>query len=71
MVAKKSAETPQEIDSFVETIQKSIEDMLKWDKDDLPAKERNALIANAIKFLAIKLKVEGSDDGGSFFGGED
>ena len=52
-------------DAFVGLLQETIEAMLK---DTAAAyKDRVALITNAIKFLLVKNRIEGSADG-SFFG---
>lgn len=53
-------------DTFVETLQTELENMLK--RSDLEPKDRNALFSNAIKFLAVRNKL-GGDDGG-FWGDE-
>lgn len=57
-----------EADPFIAKLEKSMTWMLD---QPLEPKDRNALFANAIKFLAIKYKIEGTDDGGSFFGRDD
>jgi hypothetical protein len=49
-------------DSFVMTLQNELEDMMK--RRDLEPKDRNALFANAIKFLAVRNKVGGGENEG-------
>ncbi len=56
-----------ESDPFIDKLEKSMSWMLD---QPLDFKDRNALFANAIKFLAIKYKIEGTSDGGSFFGSD-
>ena len=67
--AKKAAEpeTPPE-DTFVTKLQAAIESMLE--DDTLEPKEKTAVIANAIKFLAVRNKTATGDDG-SFWGDGD
>jgi hypothetical protein len=58
------ADKKPEVDPFIVKLEQALTDMLN---EPLEPKDRNALFANAIKFLAIKLKM-GGDDGGDFFG---
>lgn len=52
-------------DAFISKLQAAMEKLLD---SGLEPKDMNALFANAIKFLAVKHKIEGQADGGSFFG---
>jgi hypothetical protein len=60
---KKTAPEEEEKDPFIEKIQREIEKLL--DNDDDP-KGKNATIANAIKFLVVRNKLQGGDDDGWF-----
>jgi len=69
MKAKDEAESA---DPFLTLVQKSIEDLLKlpFDRTEKDAvKERNASIANAIKFIMVRNRMSGDD--GSYWGSDD
>ena len=68
-VAESNGEAPtpppsKDDDPFMAKVERSMSWMLD---QSLDFKDRNALFANAIKFLAIKHKL-GGEDGGDFFG---
>ncbi len=56
-----------ETDPFIAKLESSMLWMLGQPLDH---KDRNALFANCIRFLTLKYKIEGTDDGGSFFGSD-
>lgn len=60
---EKPEEKPKEQDPFIVKLQTKIEAML--DEKDVAYKDQVALIANAIKFLQAKHKLEDKEDGGS------
>jgi hypothetical protein len=69
-------ETPEDAeapDPFLALVQKSIEDLLKlpFDRAEKDAvKERNASIANAIRFIMVRNKVTGGGDDDGFWGSD-
>lgn len=60
----KREETQEEStdDKFIALVQEAMEDSLKL---NMEPKDRNALFANCIKFIAVKNKLKGEE--GSFF----
>jgi len=56
-----------ETDPFITKLEASMLWMLGQPLDH---KDRNMLFANCIRFLTLKYKIEGTDDGGSFFGSD-
>jgi len=68
----KPAHDTEAPDPFLALVQKSIEDLLKlpFDRAEKDAvKERNASIANAIKFIMVRNRMSGDD--GSYWGSDD
>lgn len=63
--AKKPEEAEDEADKFVSLVQQEIEKLLR---EPLEPKEKNAVIANAIRFLAVRNRSGGDD--GSWWGGD-
>jgi len=59
-------EEPSREDRFILILQEALERDLKM-SGSLDTKERNALYANCVKFLAVLTKFGGNDDDGSFF----
>jgi len=60
-------------DPFLALVQQSIEDLLKlpFDRAEKDAvKERNASIANAIKFIMVRNKISGGGDDDGFWGND-
>jgi hypothetical protein len=68
--AAKEPEKPPEPDPFIVLVEKAITDMLNLSSGAMEPKDRNACIANAIKLIQAKHKIEGKDEGGDFWGEE-
>jgi hypothetical protein len=64
--AKPIVEEVEPFDKFTNLVQEQIELLLKMPLDP---KEKNAVIANAIKFIVVKNRTSGADDDG-FFGSD-
>jgi len=62
-MAKKKTEEPDNDDNFIGLVKQQIEELLRM---SLEPKEKNAVIANAIRFLAVRNKAGGDD--GSWWG---
>jgi len=62
-MAKKKTDEPDNDDKFAGLVKEEIEKLLRT---PLEPKEKNAVIANAIRFLAVRNKAGGDD--GSWWG---